>query len=156
MIFVYKCCILEVPICGSGCTPFIGLNLTIPMCPIYKDTNGSSSNSIMYYFPIRERLLLLMKSDLFNFFNYPQYRRKPSRLFYEDIYDGSEWKWFQSKMSVNERLIGLQMCWDGVDRFSFSGKSMWPLAYSILNFPKDLRSKLFIGLFVASLCEGMF
>jgi len=39
--------------------------------------------------------------------------------------------------------------------FEFSGKSIWPLAVSILNFPKDLRDKMNIGLHVVAMCSGM-
>ena len=55
----------------------------------------------------------------------------------------------------NEVFIGLQFCWDGADMFEFSGKSIWPLAVSILNFPKDLRDKMNIGLHVVAMCIGI-
>ena len=54
----------------------------------------------------------------------------------------------------NEVFIGLQFCWDGADMFEFSGKVIWPLAVSILNFPKDLRDKMNIGLHVIAMCTG--
>ena len=57
--------------------------------------------------------------------------------------------WFR-----NEVFIGLQFCWDGADMFEFSGKVIWPLAVSILNFPKDLRDKMNIGLHVVAMCTG--
>jgi len=56
----------------------------------------------------------------------------------------------------NEVFIGLQFCWDGADMFEFSGKVIWPLAVSILNFPKDLRDKLNIGLHVIAMCTGIY
>ena len=40
--------------------------------------------------------------------------------------------------------------------FNFSGKSIWPLSVSILNFPKDLRDKLNIGMHVVAMCSGVF
>ncbi len=55
----------------------------------------------------------------------------------------------------NEVFIGLQFCWDGADMFEKSGKSIWPLAVSILNFPKDLRDKMNIGLHVVAMCPGI-
>ena len=55
----------------------------------------------------------------------------------------------------NKFFIGLQFCWDGADMFEFSGKSIWPLAVSILNFPKDLRDKMNIGLHVVAMCTGI-
>ena len=57
-------------------------------------------------------------------------------------------------VSKNEYFLGLQYCWDGADAFNFSGKSFWPGCISILNFPKDIRSKMHIGMHVISLCEG--
>lgn len=149
-----KCDILEIKVCKGGCTPFIGTNLNLPRCLICHNRNGSSENSMFNYLPLRQRLLLLLTSDLRPFFDYPTSRRMPSPLFSEDILDGSIWKHLVTLIGPSERLIGLQMCWDGVDQFNFSGKSMWPLAYSIVNFPSDLRNKLFISLFVAALCEG--
>ena len=76
--------------------------------------------------------------------------------FFEDIYDGSTWKLFENEMDINknERLLGLQYCWDGADAFNFSGKSFWPGCVSIINFPKDLRSKMHVGMHVVTFCEG--
>ena len=62
---------------------------------------------------------------------------------------------FNSYLIRNEVFIGLQFCWDGADIFEFSGKSIWPLAVSILNFPKDLRDKMNIGLHVVAMCTGI-
>ena len=53
-----------------------------------------------------------------------------------------------------EVFIGIQFCWDGADMFNHSGKVIWPLSISILNFPKDLRDKLNIGLHVVAMCSG--
>jgi hypothetical protein len=55
----------------------------------------------------------------------------------------------------NEVFIGLQFYWDGADMFEFSSKSIMPLAVSILNFPKDLRDKMNIGLHVVAMCTGI-
>ena len=54
-----------------------------------------------------------------------------------------------------EAFIGIKFCWDGADMFNFSGKVIWPLAVSILNFPKDLRDKLNIRLHVIAMCSGI-
>ena len=51
--------------------------------------------------------------------------------------------------------IYLQIYWDGASMFNFiKGPSMWPLCYSIMNLPPSLRSKMHIGLHVASFCDG--
>ena len=60
-----------------------------------------------------------------------------------------------SQMNVNEKFVGLTFCWDGADLHEFSGKCIWPLCISIVNFPKDLRDKLNIGLHVVSMCSGI-
>ena len=111
----------------------------------------------MYYLPLKERLYLLLISDLRNLFHYPDLRTKTNNAFFEDVYDGSVWHSFQDQMNVqqNEKLIALQYCWDGADCFTFSGKSFWPGCVSILNFPKDLRSKMHIGMHVVTFCNGI-
>jgi hypothetical protein len=38
--------------------------------------------------------------------------------------------------------------------FNYSLKTIWPLSVSILNFPKDLRDKMNIGLHVVAMCSG--
>ena len=111
----------------------------------------------MYYLPIKDRLALLLVSDIKHFFHYPRLRYKDSKhqQFYTDILDGSTWKSFESLLLPNERLIGLQWCWDGAESFKKGlGKSFWPGCISIINFPIDLRSKLHIGLHVTTLCTG--
>jgi hypothetical protein len=51
--------------------------------------------------------------------------------------------------------IFIQICWDGATMFKFvQGPSMWPLCYSIMNFPPSMRNKVNIGLHVASFCNG--
>ncbi len=54
-----------------------------------------------------------------------------------------------------EVFIGIQFCWDGADMFNYSMKSIWPLSVSILNFPKELRDKMNIGLHVVAMCSGV-
>lgn len=99
---------------------------------------------------------MLLTSDLKNFFLYPTKRHKGLEDTYTDIYDGITWKKFETLLNEenNEKLIGLQWCWDGADAFNDSGTNFWPGCYSILNFPIDLRSKLHIGLHVVTLCTG--
>jgi hypothetical protein len=53
-----------------------------------------------------------------------------------------------------DQLIFLQMCWDGADMFNYSGKSMWPVLYCIMNLPPALRKKVHIGMHMASFDEG--
>ena len=71
----------------------------------------------MYYLPLKERLYLLLISDLRNLFHYPDLRTKTNKAFYEDVYDGTIWHSFQNQMNVqqNEKFIALQYCWVGTD-----------------------------------------
>ncbi len=71
------------------------------------------------------------------------------------VYDGSVWKEFVALMNEGEVFIGINFCWDGADMFEFSGKLIWPLSISILNFPKDLRDQLNLGLHVVAMCSGL-
>ena len=86
--------------------------------------------------------------------SYSNTRQQPKEGYLEDIYDGNNWKWFENQMGPNDQLIGLQFCWDGADTSDFANKPFWPLLVSILNFPKDLRDKLNIGLHLVGLCGG--
>jgi hypothetical protein len=153
-----KCSIHRIDVCIKGCMAFVGENLYANLC----DECGKKRNLLkpfqreMFYFPLRERLTKLLTSDLKNLLEYPNRRSGQNNDFWDDVYDGLTYKRFEALMdrSKGERLLALQYCWDGADAFNFSGKSFWPGCVSILNFPKDLRSKLHIGLFVVSLCDG--
>ena len=156
----YTCSVHKIPICLKGCIAFVGrhrLQRMCPTCGIIRTDHKLNTNWI-YYLPLKERLMLLLVSDMKNLFHYPELRSKTNKSFYEDMYDGTTWQMFEDQMDVNknERLLGLQYCWDGADAFNFSGKSFWPGCVSIINFPKDLRSKLHIGMHVVTLCEGLY
>ena len=148
--------IFEIYACRNGCCAYIGECADDVCCEVCDSPNDPNENLIIYYFPLRDRIKSLLLSDLKNFMNYPYIRRPPTDDFMEDIYDGSNWKWFNSQMNTarGEVFIGIQFCWDGADMFNFSGKVIWPLSVSILNFPKDLRDKLNIGLHVVAMCSG--
>ena len=153
-----KCSIVKIPICNK-CTkvPFCGNNRLPPRCIKCRTLKNVKSidQKYIFYLPLKDRLFKLLISDLSNLFLYPELRNVGSADYIQDTYDGSNWKSFDDLMNFNEKLIGLQWCWDGADSFSFSGKSFWPGCISILNFPLDLRSKLHVGMHVISLCEGM-
>ena len=110
----------------------------------------------MYYFPLVDRLVSILRSDLSKFLNYSNLRPRPEEGCVEDVYDGTVWKEFLNLMNEAEVFIGINFCWDGADMFEFSGKQIWPLSVSILNFPKDLRDKLNIGLHVIVMCAGLY
>ena len=153
-----KCSVHRIDVCIKGCMAFVGDNLYANFC----EECGKKRNLLkpfqreLFYFPIRERLTKLLTSDLKNLLEYPNRRSGRNNDFWDDVYDGQTYKRFEALMdpTKGERLLALQYCWDGADAFNFSGKSFWPGCVSILNFPKDLRSKLHIGLFVVSLCDG--
>ena len=156
---IHKSSIHKIPICNN-CkkTPFCGSFRLLPRCRKCRTLKDlKSPNQIyIYYLPLKDRLLQLLVSDLRNLFHYPDLRNKGNEDYIEDTFDGTNWKSFDNLMdrNKNEKLIGLQWCWDGADSFTFSGKSFWPGCISILNFPLDLRSKLHVGMHVISLCDG--
>lgn len=88
-------------------------------------------------------------------FQYEQYRHKSTDdNFVEDIFDSATYSKFKTLIPVGGQLIFLQVCWDGADMFNYSGKSMWPLCYSIMNFPPSLRDKPHIGMHMAAFDDG--
>ena len=153
-----KCSVHKIFVCKNGCTAFVGRFEFTNVCEKCKSVFDMLDSKIkhLYYLPLKDRLIKLLLSDLKNLFHYPILRSKTDEAFIQDIYDGTTWKHFENQMDKNadERLIGLQWCWDGADAFTFSGKSFWPGCFSILNFPKDLRGKLHIGMHVTTLCAG--
>ena len=146
--------VFSIPACRKGCCAFIGNLSDAESCPKCNLPNDSTSNDVVYYFPLFDRLVGLITSDLKRFLVYENIRQTPSPGYLEDVYDGTTWKWFKDQMGPGEVLIGLTFCWDGADMFNKSGKCIWPLSISILNFPQELRTKLNIGLHVVAMCTG--
>ena len=109
---------------------------------------------MLYYNCVEDRLRKLLSSDLKNLFDYSNYRPKPSEGVISDIFDTSLFKLFYEKCPNDGKLIYLQVCWDGADMFNFSGKSMWPICYCIMNLPPSLRDKMHVGMHVASFDNG--
>jgi hypothetical protein len=100
--------IFEISACLKGCCAFIGANVDLEFCPICDRPNDVKVNSIIYYFPLADRLKSLLRSDLKRFFTYSKIRRPPTVGFLEDVYDGSTWKWFESQMDIAR--YGLSVC----------------------------------------------
>ena len=148
--------VFEIPCCSKGCCAFIGQNQSCTECPICDRENIKEVNETIYYFPLVDRLVSILRSDLCKFLNYSNLRPMPEDGCVEDVYDGSVWKEFVTLLNEGEVFIGINFCWDGADMFEFSGKQIWPLSISILNFPKDLRDKLNIGLHVIAMCSGLY
>ena len=92
--------VYEINACRKGCCAFIGDNVNDEFCSICEKDNELLENEVIYYFPLRDRLIRLLRSDLKKFFTYPNIRRPPAIDFIEDIYDGSTWKWFDSQMNT--------------------------------------------------------
>ena len=107
-----------------------------------------------HYLPIRDRITKIIKSEIGLFLQYPVLRRAPVHGYLDDIYDGSNFKYFNSLMLPGEVLIAIQICWDGADLYNHSGKSIWPVTWSLLNFPPELRDKLHLGMHCASFDDG--
>ena len=146
--------VYSIPTCRKGCLIFTGDHQSDKFCLVCGNDNQNQFNQTIYYFPIRDRLNSLLRSDIRKFFHYPAMRPTTIQGYVEDVYDGSTWKSFLALMKLGVVFIGLNFCWDGADMFEFSGKSIWPLSITILNFPKDLRDKLNIGFHVIATCSG--
>ena len=166
---------LNIPICPKGCTSFVGKNKSAHLCPhchtpklfsCLASCYGSEGNKLcshslsgpvkrsLYYNPISDRLAYLLSSDLRNFFKYPSLRPPSPEHLLTDVYDGNTWKWFEANKLPNSIFIGLQLSWDGAELFNSISRSMWPVMWSILNLPPDLRDKPFLGLHMVSLDTG--
>ena len=147
--------VFEIPCCRKGCCAFIGPYQFSTECPMCENANVKELNETIFYFPLVDRLVSILRSDLSKFLNYSNLRPIPEVGCVEDVYDGTVWKEFISLMHDGEVFIGINFCWDGADMFELSGKQIWPLSISILNFPKDLRDQLNIGLHVVAMCSGL-
>jgi hypothetical protein len=109
----------------------------------------------LFYLSVRERITKLLRSTLHNMFYCELYRYKSTdESFVEDIFDSTTYRDFKSLVPNGGNLIFLQVCWDGADMFNYSGKSMWSLCYSIMNFPFSLRDSLPIGMHMAAFDDG--
>ena len=91
--------VIEIQTCRNGCSAFIGPNHQSEMCPICEENNDESMNEIIYYFPVVDRIRKIIKSDLRKFLNFPNIRRPSADNFFEDIYDGENYKWFENQMN---------------------------------------------------------
>jgi hypothetical protein len=57
-------------------------------------------------------------------------------------------------MGMNEKLIGLELSWDGANPFNNGTKEMWPVFVSILNFPSTLRNQMHSGMHLIAVDDG--
>ena len=165
----------QIDTCINGCYAFMNgksnsficekcLNFRYKNCNsnCYDDEGGklckheSESKRTIYYNCIEDRIRKLLLSDFFNFFHYPTFRkRSKNNNLIQDIYDTKTYKQFLKLCKdKNGEMIYIQMCWDGAPIFKNRRISMWPLCYSIMNFPPSLRDKIHIGLHVASFDDG--
>ena len=151
--------------CKQGCLPFWKDNFNLDACSNcntirWRHCSQNCRNNHgdldcehdkkaarkFYYLSIRDRITKLLRSELKKLFMYETLRYKSTNdEFIEDIFDSDTYKHFKSIVPLNGELIFLQVCWDGADMFNYSGKSMWPLCYSIMNLPPSLRDKPHIG-----------
>jgi hypothetical protein len=149
----YPCYIFNKCICGEF--TYAGEYRGYENC--FKCNTCKPNNPEKYYIlPFTPRLrTLLMSKILSKLFDYEQHRSTQSDTI-SDIFDGSNWQHFKNKMGPNEKLIGLELCWDGTNPFKESSvtKSIWPLFISILNFPSSLRGKLHTGMHLLALDDG--
>ena len=90
--------VYEIQACRNGCSTFIGVNYQTRFCSVCEKPNDNLLNDVIYYFPLADRITKIIRSDLKNLLNYPKIRRPSADNFFEDIYDGENYKWFQNQM----------------------------------------------------------
>ena len=94
-----------------------------------------------FYLPFADRFKRLITSPLLRkLFHYDEYR-VAKEGYITDVYDSHVWKTFESKMGINEKLIGLEVSWDGARPYAKESSSIWPIFYSYLNLPPVIRGK---------------
>jgi hypothetical protein len=138
--------------CQSGCMSFSGVNANRDTCRIC----GSSKETakLYYYLPVSGRLTHLLQSSLLKgLFEYEKFRELNEDMI-NDVFDGTGWKKFTSKMQEDEIFIGIELCWDGTQPFKYGKESMWPITYCILNFPPVIRGKIHLGLHMLGIDDG--
>jgi len=99
-----KLAIFEIQSCRNGCSAFIGDNLELLFCSVCDEPNDADVNHLIYYFPLADRLCRLLTSDLKKFFNFIKIRKPPAESFFEDVYDGENYKWFLNQMNADRYL----------------------------------------------------
>ena len=90
--------VLEIQTCRKGCVAFIGPHNLCEVCPVCDESNDKQMNEVIYYFPVVDRIRKIIKSDLRKMLNFPNIRRPSADSFFEDIYDGENYKWFENQM----------------------------------------------------------
>ena len=80
--------IYEVQACRKGFF-FLADNLKADVCPVCFTSNDPNQNEIIYYFPIVDRLVKLLLSNLIKLFSYQFLRKQPEEGVLEDVYDGT-------------------------------------------------------------------
>jgi hypothetical protein len=121
------------------------------------------ARKLLYYRPIQQTLKeLLSKPGFLMALNYKFIKAKDSN--YEDVQDGINFKKHQNQMNKiykrrKENEIGLQLkkvnifisqFYDGVQIYNNKVADYWPLLFTILNLPPNIRNKIGFGMFLLS------
>jgi hypothetical protein len=142
------------PKCQCGMFTFAGDNRNQERCNKCNVEKVRKGYPVYHYLPFAPRLSQLLRCKLTRkFFNYEEHREVEENII-TDIFDGTNWKRFKQMMGDKEKLIGLEMSWDGVNPFDNRKDSMWPVFLSILNFPSTLRSQIHCGLHMVAIDDG--
>jgi hypothetical protein len=106
---IFRC--LTFQKCNRGCITFAGKFSQLESCPKCHELKDESDQ--YFYLPFADRLKRLSTSPLLRkLFHYDEYRVAKDG-YITDVYDSHVWKTFESKMGINEKLIGLEVSWDG-------------------------------------------
>lgn len=97
----------------------------------------------VFYFPLRERLVALLRVPLFRkMLEYEYRRQKPHNCKVMcDVYDGQAWQEFVGSATAPLDRIVLQGCMDGIPAFQCGSLSLKPMMFSNLSVAPKFRMK---------------
>ncbi len=75
------------------------------LCHVCDETNDKAKNDIIYYFPLFDRIRKIVRSDLRKMLNYSNMRKPTGENMFEDVFDGENYKWFESQMNRDRYFV---------------------------------------------------
>ena len=97
----------------------------------------------VFFFPLRERLVALLRVPIFRKMLEYEYRRQKPRndKIISDVYDGQAWHGFVGSATAPLERIVLQGCMDAIPAFQCGSLSLKPMMFSNLSVAPKFRMK---------------
>ena len=113
----------------------------------------------VFYFPLKSRLLKLLRlKEYLESLNH-EYVRPRNTSYMSDVYDAPSWIEFMGSPSFPVERIGLLFCVDAIPAFAAGTLSLKPMEFINLSLPPGVRSKaeniLLLMLLPSSLAKGI-